>query len=75
MPRELQSAATVPVHLKAALSVPEITEMVGLSAPAVYRLVEQGVLARVPHTSRLLVARAEIDRWVTSTMPRQDVAS
>lgn len=75
MPRELRAVPTVPVHLKAALSVPEITEMVGLSAPAVYRLVERGVLARVPHTSRLLVARAELDRWVTSTMPRSSVAS
>ena len=51
---------------KLAYSVPEVAVMVGLSAPAVRRLVARGVLARVPHTQRLLIARVELERWVGS---------
>ena len=61
----------VPIHEKLALSVPEVAELVGLSDPTVRRLVKQGHLARVPHTERVLVARKEVERWVTSTMPRR----
>jgi hypothetical protein len=72
MPRE---SDPVPVHLKAGLSVAEVTELVPLSDTAVRRLVESGVLARAPHTDRVVIARRELDRWLESTMPRVDVAS
>lgn len=64
-------AAAVPVHLKLALSADEAGVMVGLSPASVRRLVVAGVLARVPHTDRLLIARAELERYVTSTMTAQ----
>lgn len=67
--------ASIPLQDRLAVSVPEAGELVGLSSPAVRRLVDQGVLARVPHTDRVLIARAELDRWVTSTMPRHDDAA
>lgn len=67
-------AQSVPVHLKLALSLPEAGEMIGLSDTAVARLVEQGYLARVPHTHRVLIARAELERFVTSSMRPQAVA-
>lgn len=60
--------ATLPTHLKIALSVPEAASMVGLSGTAVRRLIDRGVIARVPHTERVLVARAELERWVTSNL-------
>lgn len=55
---------------KLALSVPEAAQLVGLSERAVRRLVDGGILARVPDTDRVLIARAELDRWVTSTMAK-----
>lgn len=63
------ATSTVPVHLKAALSVSEVTELVGLSDKAIRRLVATGVLRRVPHTSRLLISRAELDRWLHEMEP------
>jgi predicted DNA-binding transcriptional regulator AlpA len=45
-------SGSVPTHLKLALSVPEIAEMVGLSQASVRRLVTEGVLPTVPHTGR-----------------------
>lgn len=53
---------------KLALSVPEAAELVSLSDSAVRRLIAEGTLARVPDTDRVLVARAELERWVNSTM-------
>lgn len=61
---------TVPIHLRAALGVPEAAAMISVSEPTIRALVDKGVLARVPHVGRVLIARAELDRWVTSTMPR-----
>lgn len=64
----MNSVIAVPTHLKLALSIPEAAEMVSLSEASLRRLVNEGVLARVPHTERVLIARAELDRYVTSTM-------
>ena len=58
----------VPIHLKLALTVPESAAMIGLSDSSIRRLIDQGVIARVPHTDRVLIARAELERYVTSTM-------
>lgn len=55
-----------PLHLRIALTVPEAAELVGLSAPTVRALVHKGVLARVPDTDRVIIARVELDRWVNS---------
>lgn len=59
-------SASVQQGHKLAYSVPEVAAMVGLSEPAVRRLVARGVLTRVPHTERLLIARVELERWVGS---------
>jgi len=54
---------------KLALSAAEAGELVGgLSEKTIRNLVRDGKLARVPDTDRLLIARAELERWVTSTM-------
>lgn len=63
------SAVDVPVWHKSSLSVAEAAAMSGESETSIRRLVRKGVLARVPSTGRLLIARAELDRWVQSTMP------
>lgn len=57
----------IPTHLKLALTVPEAAAMIGLGNSSIRRLIEDGVLARVPHTNRVLIARAELERFVTST--------
>lgn len=57
---------TVPLHLKLALTVPEAAALVSLSDTALRRLIDQGVIAKVPHTDRVLIARAELDRWINS---------
>lgn len=54
-----------PLHLRIALTVPEAAELVGLSAPTVRALVHKGVLARVPDTDRVIIARVELERWAT----------
>lgn len=61
----------VALHLRVALTADEAGALLGLSGGSVRRLVETQVLARVPHTTRLLIARAELDRFATSTMPNQ----
>lgn len=63
-----RSRHTVPINLRVALTVPEAAAMVGISDTALRRLITKGVLATVPHTDRVLIARVELDRWVTSTM-------
>lgn len=61
---------TIPIHLRLALTVPQSAAMVGISDTSIRRLIAQGVLATVPHTDRVLIARVELERWVTSTMQR-----
>lgn len=61
----MSTATDVPVHLKAALTPTEVGALVGLSASTIRRLVRDGVLATVPHAPHLLIARAEVERWVT----------
>lgn len=59
----------IPVHLKAGLSVPEAAAMSGESEASIRRLVRRGVLARAPHTGRVIIHRAELDRWLLSGRP------
>jgi len=58
----------VTVTEKLALNAAEAAELVGVSEKTIRILVRDGKLARVPDTDRLLIARAELERWVTSTM-------
>jgi excisionase family DNA binding protein len=51
-----------------AYGVSEAAELVGLSENTIRRLVDAGILASVPDTGRVLIAHAELERWVTSTM-------
>lgn len=53
-----------PLHLKLALTPEQVDELTGVAARTVRDLVKAGHLARVPHTSRILIARAEVDRWL-----------
>lgn len=46
----------------------EAAELTSCSESTIRSLVDQGVLARVPHTGRVLIARKELDRWVVSSM-------
>lgn len=49
---------------KVAFSVEEAAESLGVSAWTVYRLVENGHLARIPHMGRrVLIARIELERF------------
>lgn len=57
----------VPASEKLALSVPEVAQIVGISTSSVRRLIADGVLPRVPHTERVLVARTAVERWVNQT--------
>ena len=57
----------IPADRKIAVSVPEAAELLSLSAPSVRRLITSGVIARVPHTDRVLIARAELERFATSS--------
>lgn len=57
---------SVPTHLKIAVSAREAGELLDMSEPAVRRLVAAGVLARIPHTGRLLIARTELERFAAS---------
>jgi excisionase family DNA binding protein len=54
----------IPAHLKLALSVREVADLCSISTPTVRRLVAEGVLPRVPHTERVLIARTSVERWV-----------
>jgi excisionase family DNA binding protein len=63
----MSAVAEVPVHLKAALTPNEVAALVGLSASTIRRLVRDGVLRPVPHAPRVLIARAEVDRWVSGS--------
>jgi len=54
----------VPTHLKLALSVREVADLCSILTPTVRRLVAEGVLPRVPHTERVLIARTAVERWV-----------
>lgn len=58
--------ARIPAHLKLALSVHEAAEMVSVSDSTIRRLIDDGHLAKVPFTDRVLIARAELERWVQS---------
>lgn len=62
-PRDAITKA-VPVHLKVALSVREVALLTGTSEWTVRRLLDQGVLPRVPYTERTLIARIAVERWV-----------
>lgn len=55
----------IPLAEKLALNPCEIEALCGVSARTVRELVARGDLKRVPFTSRVLVARAELDRWLT----------
>lgn len=59
----------IPVWHKSGLSVPEAAAMSGESESTIRRLVAKGEIARAPHKGRVIIARAELDRWLTSTMP------
>jgi excisionase family DNA binding protein len=49
---------------KLAHSVDEAAEMLGISRWSVYRLVESGDLAKIPHLGRRVqVARVELERF------------
>lgn len=56
-----------PLHAKLALNPEEVESLTGVAARTVRDLVKNGHLARVPHTARILIARVELDRWLTSS--------
>lgn len=56
----------IPLHERLALNAREAGELVGLSDAAIKRLVRAGKIARVPDTDRVLIARAELERWVNA---------
>jgi excisionase family DNA binding protein len=58
------SVRPVPVESKLALSVSEVADICGISTSLVRKLVARGVLPRVPHTERVLIARTAVERWV-----------
>lgn len=55
----------VALNDRLALTVPQTAALVGLSTASIRRLIADGVLARVAHTDRVLIARAELDRWLS----------
>jgi len=59
---------TTPAHLKIAVGVVEAADLLDLSEASVRRLIAAGHLARVPHTDRVLIARAELDRFAQQSM-------
>ncbi|MFT3854785.1 MAG: helix-turn-helix domain-containing protein [Ilumatobacteraceae bacterium] len=61
--------AVVPVHLRIAVGLDGAAALTDLSPPTIARLVKDGVLARVPGTDRVIIARIELDRWVASGRP------
>lgn len=51
---------------KLAYTTTEAGELSGLSKWTIYRLVEAGHLAKLPHTGRrVLIAKAELERFVS----------
>ena len=56
----------MPAAEKVALSVQDVSQLCGISQSLVRKLVRDGVLPRVPHTDRLLIARTAVERWVES---------
>lgn len=60
------SRRQVPLNERLALSPAEAGSLLGVSESLVRRLINDGVLARVPHTERVLIARTELERFVTS---------
>lgn len=62
----------VPVHLMPALTPAQVGSLCGgLSEDSVRRLISKGVLRTVPHSQYTLIARAEVDRWLTSNLDRE----
>lgn len=49
---------------KLALSVSEAAKLVSLSESSIRRLIADGILARVPHTERVLVPRTSLEAYV-----------
>lgn len=56
-----------PIAERLAYGVDELAAAVGVSPTSIRRLIASGILARVPYTDRVLVARTEVDRWLNST--------
>ena len=50
-----------------AYGVDELAALVGVSPSSIRRLIKTGVLAKVPHIDRVLVARTEVERWLNAT--------
>lgn len=46
-----------------AYAVDDAAEMLSLSPAEVRRLIKRGVLRRVPHTGRVLIAHRELERF------------
>lgn len=67
------SGVEVPVWFKTGLSVAEAAAMSSQSEANIRRLVARGVLARAPHTDRVIIARAELDRWLLAGRPESAV--
>jgi excisionase family DNA binding protein len=57
----------VPLSERTGLSCAEVAALNGMSEATVRRLVRDGVLARVRHTQRVVIARTEMERWLTDT--------
>jgi|GEM_PF-4525940 len=56
------------IATRLAYGVADAAALTDVSEATIRRLVDQGTLARVPDTDRVLIAHAELERWVTSTM-------
>lgn len=54
----------LPLVDRLALTPEEIEALTGISARHVRECVKDGLVRRVPYTSRILIARAELDRWL-----------
>lgn len=59
----------MPDGAKLWLSLDEASALTGLSPSALWRLVERGVIGRVPHTARRLIPRAELERISQEARP------
>jgi excisionase family DNA binding protein len=59
---------TMPVYRKVALDAAEAAVLTSVSESTIRRLIAEGLLARVPHTHRVLIARRELERWAESSM-------
>jgi hypothetical protein len=68
-----QQRPTVDIHHLAALKPEQVGALCGgMSDDWVRDLVDRGVLRPVPHTRTLLIARAEVDRWLASNLHESD---